>query len=61
MEIKMKMQKNTMENVNFQIRESSASLNIPTSTPAPDRGGPVACPGGIVKLDPIICLNNPID
>ena len=25
----------------FQIKESPASLNIPTPTPAPDRGGPI--------------------
>ena len=27
-----------------QVRESPAALNIPTPTPAPDRGGPAACP-----------------
>ena len=26
----------------FQVRESPAPRNIPTPTPAPDRGGPVA-------------------
>ena len=26
----------------FQVRESPAPLNIPTATPAPDRGGSVA-------------------
>ena len=30
----------------FQVRESPTTLNIPTPTPAPDRGGPVACLGG---------------
>ena len=30
----------------FQIRESPAPLNIPTPSPAPDRGGPVACLSG---------------
>ena len=35
--------------LNFQVRESAAPLNIPTPTPAPDRGvawvgGPVAVP-----------------
>ena len=32
------------------MRESPAPLNIPTPTPAPDRGGPVAClnvPGSV--------------
>ena len=27
----------------FQVWESPAPLNIPTPTPAPNRGGPVAC------------------
>ena len=30
----------------FQVKESPAPLNIPTPTPAPDRGGPVARLGG---------------
>ena len=30
----------------FQTRESPAPLNIPTPTPAPERGGHVACLGG---------------
>ena len=30
----------------FQVRESPAPLSIPTPTPAPDQGGPVACLGG---------------
>ena len=34
----------------FQVRESPAPLNIPTLTPAPDRGGPVACLGGPVAV-----------
>ena len=33
----------------FQVRESPAPLNIPTPTPAPDRGGPVACLSGPVN------------
>ena len=32
----------------LQIRESPAPLNIPTPTPAPDWGGPVACLGSPV-------------
>ena len=37
--------------INLQIQTisskgSPATLNIPTPTPAPDRGGPVACLGG---------------
>ena len=32
----------------FQVRESPAPLNVPRPTPAPDRGGPVACPSGPV-------------
>ena len=39
----------------FQVRESPAPLNIPTSTPAPDRGGPVACLGGAVAYLAPIC------
>ena len=35
----------------FQVRESPAPLNIPTPTPAPDQGGPVACLSG-----PATCL-----
>ena len=35
----------------FQLRESPAPLNIPTSTPAPDWGGPVACLSGPVEQD----------
>ena len=38
--------------VKNQIRESPASLNIPTPTPAADRGGPVACLGGPVATGP---------
>ncbi len=33
--------------------ESPAPLKLPTPTPAPDRGGPVACLGG-----PVPCLGN---
>ena len=33
---------------NFQVRESTAALNITTPTPASDRGGPIACLFGIV-------------
>ena len=32
------------------MRESPAPVNIPTPTPAPDRGGPVACQGGPVAM-----------
>ena len=32
----------------FKWRESPAPVNLPTPTPAPDRGGPVACRGGPV-------------
>ena len=38
-----------------QVKESPAHLNIPTPTPAPDHGGPVACPGG-----PVACLGGPV-
>ena len=31
--------------LDFQMRESPAPRNIPTPTPAPDRGGPVDCLG----------------
>ena len=30
----------------FQVREFPARLNVPTPTPTPDRGGPVACLSG---------------
>ena len=30
----------------FQVRKSPDPLNIPTPTPAPDGGGPVACLSG---------------
>ena len=44
----------------FQVRESPAPLNVPTHTPAPDRGGPVACLGGPVALDRELgCLKLP--
>ena len=39
----------------FQVRESPTLLNIPTPTPASDRGGPVACLGG-----PVACLAGPV-
>jgi hypothetical protein len=32
----------------FSVRESPVPLNIPTPTPAPDRGGPVAWVSGPV-------------
>ena len=38
----------------FQTRESPAPLNIPTPTPAPDRGGPIPCLSG-----PVISLYVP--
>ena len=34
----------------FQARQSQTPLNIRTPTPAPDRGGPVACIGGPVWI-----------
>ena len=40
----------------FQVRESSATLNIPAPTPAPDRGGPVALLQTAVELDPTVAL-----
>ena len=51
--------KNNSEHDNAQIsfilflsKGTPAPLNIPTPTPAPDRGGPVACLGG-----PVACLS----
>ena len=38
--------------VYFQVRESPAAFNIPTPTPAPDRGGPIACLSGPVASAP---------
>ena len=38
------------ESNEHQAREPPAPLNIPTPTPAPDRGGPVACLGGPVAF-----------
>ena len=41
----------------FQVRESPAPHNIPTPSPAPDPGGPVACLGGPVAWalsDPVL-------
>ena len=37
----------------FQVMESTTPLNIPVPTPAPDRGGHVACLSG-----PIACQEN---
>ena len=35
-----------LKRIYLRIRESSTSLNVPTPTPAPDRGGPIACLSG---------------
>ena len=40
------MDMNYLRYIYFQMKESPAPLNIPTPTPASDRGGPVACVGG---------------
>ena len=39
-----------MKLVYFQGRESQHPINIPTPTPAPDRGGPVASIGGPKRI-----------
>ena len=44
----------TLDLFYLQVRESPATLNIPTPNPAPDRGGPAACLGG-----PVACLGKP--
>ena len=49
--IKLNVDVCKMITFHFQIRENPATLNIPTLTPAPDRGFPVACLGG-----PVACL-----
>ena len=35
----------------YSSKASRATLNMPTPTPAPDRGGPVACLGGRTDLE----------
>ena len=41
----------------FQVRGSPVPLNIPTPTPAPDRGGPIACLSGPVTVAQKVAKN----
>ena len=45
---RLKLIENILEEINLfciEVRESPASLNIPSPTPEPDRGGPTTCLG----------------
>ena len=53
LEFECKLIKQLVLNI-FVFQETTHTLKIPTPTPAPDRGGPVACLGG-----PVACLGGP--
>ena len=56
-----KTQNSTNKLFHLEIRESTAPLNIPTPTPATDRGGPVACLSGSVAGAPKDHTNSSIE